>query len=1186
MLIGSRYNLENKLGAGGMGVVYRATDRLTGQAVALKQVRVAPDQLAFGSRDDTTDLRVALAREFQTLASLRHPNIINVLDYGFDSQRQPYFTMTLLDQPQDIVQAGRASKNHLILITQVLQALAYLHRKNIIHRDLKPGNVLIAANGEVKVLDFGLAMGTQSIKDVQQSAAGTLSYMAPELFAETAPSVQSDLYAVGIILYELVKGRHPFPTGNISQLMYSILYATPDLADIPPNAADVLKRLLAKSPGDRYADADAVIAALYEAYGRAVPLETAAVRESFLQAARFIGRDVEMGLLMAALNAIVQPAASPDKPAEHIKTQAAAADEGDHSQNPAYAGEGDLEKGSQGSAWLVGGESGVGKSRLLDELRIRGLVKGVLVLRGQAVAEGGQPYQMWREVVRRLALSTEISDFDLSILKEIAPDIGSLLQREIPNAPVIEGAPGQQRLVQTLIAAFRKQTQPSLLILEDLQWSGESLSVLQQLVRIVSELPILIVANYRDDESPDLPQKLAGMQTLKLNRLPENHIRELSASMLGEAGEHPNVVNLLNRETEGNIFFLVEVVRALAEEAGSLSEIGHKSLPERVVAGGIQQIIRRRLNRATAEALPLLKLAAVAGRELDLTVLEAALVGTMAFEDWLTACANAAVLEVNAEKWRFAHDKLREVLVSDLSSDERIEMNRQVAEALESVYPGDKSRAAALVEHWHSAGDVDKTAQYSDLAARQALTISQFSETLRLCERALNLLQTDDSRRMTLFNMAAEAQTRLGDLPKGEALYQSALELARQVRDVTQEQSALRGLSITAMSQGNYSLSEEHARANLAIAREHNDRRSMAYSFNTLSSTAIYQGKHAEARKYLEDSLVMLRELDDRRALAATLHNLGYLLYTEGDNEGARKFFEDSQEITRAIGDRNLFAQSSLMLGMAAYTQADYATAERWARESLTVQQDIGNRYGQSETLNILGWVAENRGDYDVAQDYYDRGLAINQQIGNRQGIGYSLNNQAGLARKRGKYDTAKALAEKAVAEFRAISDRRGLGYSLNVAALAAYSLENYQQGIKYGEEALQVAQENGDRYLQVGCRVSLTVLQLALENAEAARQHLRDGIRTAREVSAHSILLELMTQAAALRLAEKKPERAAELVGMIGAQPLSANSDVQEWLKLIRPDLEAALSAEALSAAIERGKQLDMAAVCSELLG
>lgn len=172
--VANRYVILEELGRGGMGVVYRAHDRLTQREIALKQVLSDASHLEFNSKSDDINHRLALAQEFKTLAGLRHPYIVSVLDYGFDEAHQPYFTMRLLENPRPVVKVARdlTQEGIINLLLQLLQALDYLHRRGIVHRDLKPGNVQVENNEELRLLDFGLAMDSKRA----QAAAGTIPF--------------------------------------------------------------------------------------------------------------------------------------------------------------------------------------------------------------------------------------------------------------------------------------------------------------------------------------------------------------------------------------------------------------------------------------------------------------------------------------------------------------------------------------------------------------------------------------------------------------------------------------------------------------------------------------------------------------------------------------------------------------------------------------------------------------------------------------------------------------------------------------------------------------------------------------------------------------------------------------------------------------------------------------------------
>jgi tetratricopeptide (TPR) repeat protein len=821
-LIGRRYQLINQIGEGGMGAVYRALDRLTGQTVAVKRVQIPTQHLQFASRaDENADLELTLAQEFKLLASLRHPNIISVLDYGFDSERQPYIAMEILENAQPVLESayGQTIETKIDLLLQMLQALIYLHRRGILHRDLKSGNVLVV-HGQAKVLDFGLSVMSEQAQTGE--IAGTPSYMAPELWTGHPASKASDLYAMGVIAYKLLSGRSPFETNNLKQLYRDVMSVVPNVSIIDANeqVQKIVARLLAKKPQDRFSDAGEVAALLRQATDQSQPVETAATRESFLQAARFVGREKEMNQLSEQL-------------AQAIK--------------------------GHGSSWLIAGESGVGKSRILDELRTLALVGGALVLRGQAVAEGNLPYSLWRDSMRWLSLLTELDKRAASVLKALVPDIGKLLGYDVPDAPEIGAFAAQDRLMKAIESVFKAQRQPMLLILEDLHWAdNESLAVLSRLTHLVSDMPLLIIGSFRDDERPDLPVQVPGVGLISLRRLDTRGTAELVEAMLGPVGRREDLQKLLQEETEGNAFFLVETVRALAEEAGQLSLIGSGPLPAQILTGGVQGIVRRRLNRVPEEARLLLETAAIAGRELDLDVIGEVLglhKEDGSLKQWLTDAADAAVLEVHDDRWRFAHSKLRDGLLADLPDDRKCELHRQVAAAMENAYQFQpyKLNNAALAYHWGMAQDAAKEAHYAALAGDLSLHTGAYQVAQTFLKRALELSDQvggDKKSQGRMMQQLGESYQELSDYDGAKQAYEQSL----------------------------------------AVYTETSFQWGIATALNSLGSVSREVGDAPMARQYFRAALKKAMDVRSPKIALDTLTGIAGLMAKEGDQEGAVEY--------------------------------------------------------------------------------------------------------------------------------------------------------------------------------------------------------------------------------------------------------------------------------------------------------
>jgi tRNA A-37 threonylcarbamoyl transferase component Bud32/tetratricopeptide (TPR) repeat protein len=866
-LVGHRYALQEELGRGGMGVVFRAEDRLTGGVVALKRIAldhieggtsteamadvtatlpadVVPDAdmtatvgAQAGSDSDTTLLRTALAQEFEVLASLRHPHIISVLDYGFDRGQAPFLTMELVEDAQTLALAARELpvERRIDLLLEVVEALHYLHRNGILHRDLKPANVLVQ-DGSVKVLDFGLAV----VRGEEAVRAGTLAYLAPEVLRGGEPSEASDLFAVGVIAYETLLGRKPFVGSTSRELMSAILDSEPQLhsaPEYPQLAAElgasidpllgVLHSLLAKSPDARPSSAQAAARALSRAMDRPLP-ETAAHRESLLDAARFVGRAGELAALDGALK---------------------------------QAGEG------RGGAWLIGGESGVGKSRLLDELRTRALVRGAVVLRGHDVAEGGQGYHVWSAPVRRLLLGVSIPETTFpGFLVPVVPDLGERIGMPGLEPPQMDPQTFQIQVMTAIESLFRSATEPVVVLLEDVQWSGaDSLALLAWMARVAAGLPLLIVATYRSDESPGFAQQFPMLQHLELERFSRDEIADLTRAMVGDLAASDRVLDLLFSQTEGNAFFIVEVVRALAEQAGRLDAVGQATLPADITTGGILEAAGRRLAGLPDELVSFVRLAAVCGRELDLELM-VAVDPRCAFRQRSRQLAELNVLEVREGTWRFAHSKLREAVLAHMDADQRRDLHALVAPAVEELYGRSRGQTPRLAYHYGQAGDIRAEGRFAARAGSELLRNGDYGRALGLLHRSLELL-TDvglddaarDARELQLqldlgtAYLATEGQTSSAM----KAAYDRAEALCATVGPAGDEAlfRVLFGQSAHHLFRGEIPFSAELSTRALAIAESLDDPDFLIEARFTLANARFWQGRLAEAEALLQEVL-------------------------------------------------------------------------------------------------------------------------------------------------------------------------------------------------------------------------------------------------------------------------------------------------------------------------------------------
>src|SRR5580704_11869817 len=272
--IAGRYRLEGRLGFGGMSTVHLAMDMRLERQVAVK---LLAEHLA----DDPTFVS-RFQREAQAAARLVHPNIVQVFDSGRDERTDQYFIVMEYIEGYSCAEILRDDgwvevEEAISIIDQACEGLHYAHRHGVVHRDVKPGNLLRAREGEVKLADFGIAKATEQSSITQVgSVLGTAAYLAPEQARGEEAGPRADLYALGVVTYQLISGRLPYEATSLTELALKQQQQAPARLDslvaaVGPELADAVEVALALDPRDRYHSAREMGSALREGLNGLAP---------------------------------------------------------------------------------------------------------------------------------------------------------------------------------------------------------------------------------------------------------------------------------------------------------------------------------------------------------------------------------------------------------------------------------------------------------------------------------------------------------------------------------------------------------------------------------------------------------------------------------------------------------------------------------------------------------------------------------------------------------------------------------------------------------------------------------------------------------------------------------------------------------------------------------------------------
>ena len=1042
-----------------MGEVYRVLDLEQDRECALKILSKMMDEQA---------VRRRFHREFQVLNRFQHPRLVRTYAWGFAEER-PYFTMeylpgkTLEKIIADQVLLGQFRASHFFaLMQQIAEGLAYVHAQGMVHRDLKPSNIMVLETEEgieTTILDLGLAKfrHLHSTSITQSGAAiGTAEYMSPEQGKGLWVDHRSDLYALGVVLYEMLTGAPPFSGQNpISVILKHIRESPPPMGAvntaIPEETQQIVLKLLAKEPVDRYQSAEEVARALPS--GFVLPDDEQSGVPMKVMRPQFVGRESEMKTLRALLK--------------------------------------DVLVGEQ-RVVLISGEAGMGKSRLIEELLGDARVYDFLSLKSAGREEGGQIY---------------------GVLIDAFQGMANLMGR-MPDPVETDKFSVMERWLQLLKRL--RQKKPIVLCLEDIQWLDElTLEFLQYVLRDPEPCPFLLCLTCRWSNLEPLAEEIenfihsnefAGATHIQLENLPREEVGYLAASMLGERSIPRDALQTLFRETGGQPLFVVEAVRTLVNADVVRQNVSGGwqwgEFPETLLSDDFSEVLYRRVATLPAVQQRVLEYACVFLSDFSFELLAAIWRGDeLELLDVLDDLIEEGLLITygDEERYQFSQDLYRRAIYDRMQNVRRRLLHREIGNALEKTEHA-KELTEELADHFVAAEEQDKAVKYMRLAGKRALEKHAFRQA-RMRFETVRDWTTNDT-----FESQADAIDFLcdyADVLRSCSQHNSALEFLDEAKALLPADRNDLKARILWTEGGIHSLdqrgetAEEYMLQALQLYRELGDLDGEIQALGSLAYLCDVCGRHEEAVAYMRREIKKYATLGEAQNKAIVQGREGLIALVGFRFETAKGYLESVVKISQQLGLEHHRIWALNLLQRVYFYLGELNRAEAVCHEVSGEWQKRGVVYWEAMNFFWLGELALERNDFDEALEYAEISVEYFFQTPQKVYIYRAYAIAATAAARMGDRDVALEWAERASEGTQQTSGMYtgilplvygGIGVAFTQAGRIAEAEQAFEQAIECRRES------KGDHWARALLMVGEFYLQRndmtrATEYLEAAKQ-------------------------------------------------------------------------------------------------
>jgi tetratricopeptide (TPR) repeat protein/predicted Ser/Thr protein kinase len=1075
----AHYEIGDILGEGGMGSVYKATDLEADRTVALKVL----------SRRSLADdeIKRRFMREANAGAHLDHPGIVKIYDFG-EEEGEHYLAMEYVEGEtlRHLVKDSPLLPEQAVdICIAVAEALAAAHKAGVLHRDIKSENIMLTPVGEVKVMDFGLArMQNSSLLTQEGGLLGTVAYMSPQQASGEAVDHRSDIFSLGVVLYELLTGRLPFGAEYEMAVIYSILNEDPigvkDLNPQLPEALDqVIVKALRKELNNRYQSGDEFAADLKKVKeilqsgtdAEAADVELIAAvdkekREVRVFQAGLVGREKEFETLKKLL---------------------------------VLTGE------SEGQTVLIAGEAGIGKSRLVAELQKYARNKKITMLTGRCLfKQGTQPYQPFIEAIGSYFDIKGIGSDDhlREFINEKAPDLLHLLPiyRMFLNIKDQEevSLENKEQLWDAIYKLIVKISfeRPIIIYLDDIHWADEdTLNLFYYTSRNTTSEKVMFVGTYRTEdvlvtaegkEHPMLEiqrqmNREGELTVIKLTRLTAGHIRAMVESLFPDSGFGESFYEMVFTETEGNPFFAMELIKLFKSE-GIIEKVNgtfrlREDYDRIVIPSKIHDIVMMRIGRLNDEERELLEVGAVEGDAFH--------------SDTIASCLDLRRIHVlrklqalerdhhiihpQDKMYRFDHGKIREILYDSILPELRTEYHLMIGDTLVKTYEGQDYMAANIAHHYEQGNDHTKALRYLITAAERARIFFANDQALELYGKALGIItEFEQSERDREHAKGKDIVLEgMGDVFLLIGKHDEAFEHYHDLIDnadipKTRRSDVLRKLGIVYTNKGEtekaLEILNEAEKAFDGTSDEEDTRKIIGRIQFTRARILKSQGYYEAARKDIDEGIRLLGDEGYYIERAEAYNNLGNILYDQGEFDRALETYTRSLKLRDEVGDQKGVADAYINLGNVHYELGNYNSSVEMTEKGLEIRRKIGFKAGIAAGYNNLGTIYQDMGKYDEAREMYEKSLEIHSAIDDVPRIALTFANLGSVNLDLGEYETAAMQLETSLTMQREMKIRDFLAQTIIWYAEALFKQDKFDEARQVAAEAVSEAQETRQR--------------------------------------------------------------------------------------------------------------------------